>query len=433
MKTKVILLMTIFIITGFFNGEIQAENKTQKIINSKIRNDTIGRLCEMLNDYVYPKTGKKVIKQLKRNLKDGKYNLIKDFRKFARIVSKNMFEVSKDKHLIIRYSPKDVKEIKWRMSLPEKDKNKAYIKEKKNYARRNFGFKETKILPGNIGYIKFNSFNQVKYAGDTASAAIRFLENTDAMIIDLRNNNGGWSCMVQLLCSYFFEYKESFNNLLLFESHFPYLNKIIQYSVLPKLPSQRLLYTPVYILTGSNTYSAAERFVITMQQLGRAKIIGERTRGGGTGTRGPEVLNNYYIVKMPVSFSTNPYSNVKWEGVGIEPDIKKKSKESLDTALKMIIKEKIKKKSNGGFINSLGYGFLSDGKIDMAIYIFKENVNLHPKSANAYDSLGEGYMLKDNIELAIKNYKISLELNPENKNAAHMLVRLSKMNKKKNR
>ncbi len=32
-----------------------------------------------------------------------------------------------------------------------------------------------------------------------------------------------------------------------------------------------------------------------MQQLGRAKIIGERTRGGGTGTRGPEVLNKYYI------------------------------------------------------------------------------------------------------------------------------------------
>jgi tetratricopeptide (TPR) repeat protein len=74
--------------------------------------------------------------------------------------------------------------------------------------------------------------------------------------------------------------------------------------------------------------------------------------------------------------------------------------------------------------NSLGYSLTAKGMIDAAVEVFKMNVEMNPRSANAYDSLGEAYMLNGDKELAIENYKKSLDLNPDNANARQMLDRL---------
>ena len=81
---------------------------------------------------------------------------------------------------------------------------------------------------------------------------------------------------------------------------------------------------------------------------------------------------------------------------------------------------------NENDFNSLGYNLIARGMIDAAIEIFKLNVEMNPRSANAYDSLGEAYMINGNMDLAIKNYKKSLELNPDNTNAKEMLKKLEK-------
>jgi len=74
--------------------------------------------------------------------------------------------------------------------------------------------------------------------------------------------------------------------------------------------------------------------------------------------------------------------------------------------------------------NALGYRLMGAGKMDGAIAVFRMNVKLFPKSANAYDSLGEAYMKNGDKELAIKNYEKSLELNPDNNNAREKLKEL---------
>jgi CubicO group peptidase (beta-lactamase class C family) len=76
-------------------------------------------------------------------------------------------------------------------------------------------------------------------------------------------------------------------------------------------------------------------------------------------------------------------------------------------------------------INMLGYNFLQQNDIDIAIEIFKFNTELYPDSWNAYDSLGEGYMNKGNKEMAIENYKRSVELNPDNTNGIQFLEKLT--------
>lgn len=59
-----------------------------------------------------------------------------------------------------------------------------------------------------------------------------------------------------------------------------------------------------------------------------------------------------------------------------------------------------------------------------AIRVFRLNITLHPKSANAYDSLAEAYMNIGEKALAIENYSQSLELDPQNANAGEMLRKL---------
>jgi CubicO group peptidase (beta-lactamase class C family) len=75
-------------------------------------------------------------------------------------------------------------------------------------------------------------------------------------------------------------------------------------------------------------------------------------------------------------------------------------------------------------LNNLGYRLLQMKRTKDAIEIFKLNVEMFPKAANAYDSLGEAYMEGGDKNLAIQNYKKSLELNPKNTNAVEKLKKL---------
>ncbi len=49
------------------------------------------------------------------------------------------------------------------------------------------------------------SFPPPEVAEDAAEAAMAFLADSDAIVVDLRRNGGGTGAMVQLLASYFFD------------------------------------------------------------------------------------------------------------------------------------------------------------------------------------------------------------------------------------
>jgi len=76
--------------------------------------------------------------------------------------------------------------------------------------------------------------------------------------------------------------------------------------------------------------------------------------------------------------------------------------------------------------NAVGYRFLTMGRTDDAITVFKMNVELFPEAWNAYDSLAEAYAGKGETGLAVQNYERSLELNPDNQNAKDQLKILRK-------
>ena len=107
---------------------------------------------------------------------------------------------------------------------------------------------------------------------------------------------------------------------------------------------------------------------------------------------------------------------------------KKLKDESLKEVLKFYesIKDSPNYYKNENSINLLGYEFLEDGKTEIALAIFKLNMEAFPNSFNVYDSYAEALLKSGEIEEAIVNYKKSLALNPKNNNAKKMLKDIRK-------
>jgi len=65
--------------------------------------------------------------------------------------------------------------------------------------------------------------------------------------------------------------------------------------------------------------------------------------------------------------------------------------------------------TTAGMLNTVGYRFINQTRIDDAIKIFTANLQLFPEVANCYDSLAEGYMVNGQNDLAIKYYRLAYE------------------------
>jgi len=190
----------------------------------------------------------------------------------------------------------------------------------------NFGFEKVERLAGNIGYLDLRGFMPPSLMGDTAAAAMSFLGNVDALIIDLRQNGGGSPDGVALMASYLFGQPVRMNDIYDRPS-----NETRQFWTLPYVPGRRLIGKDVYVLTSNRTFSAAEDFTYGLKNLQRATIVGEVT-GGGAHPGGPRRINDHFFVAVPSGRSISFITHTDWEGVGVQPDVKVPAVQALATA-----------------------------------------------------------------------------------------------------
>ena len=199
--------------------------------------------------------------------------------------------------------------------------------------RENCGFEKVERLDNNIGYVKFNYFGPPEVCGTTASAAMNFLGNVDAVIFDLRSNGGGDPKMVAYLSSYLFNERTHLNDLWERKT-----NKTTQYWTRPDVPGKKLAGKPVYVLTSKGTFSGAEEFSYNLKNLKRGTIVGETTGGGAHPTDGHRV-EDHFLVAVPFARAVSPITKTNWEGKGVEPDIKVPSAQALDKAKMLAIEQ----------------------------------------------------------------------------------------------
>lgn len=323
-RTFVSLLLTTTILSPPISLGQTAERQTDMPVNAEARSEVIDGVLKNLNDfYIFPDVAKKAELALRERAQKKEYDRITSATELVQTLTNHLREVSHDKHLSVGYDHDPI-------PVPGEARGPAPAeleRARHSASLRNFGFEKVEHLAGNVGYFELRGFLPVEWAGETAAAAMAFLAHADSLIIDLRRNGGGGPDMVILLSSYLFSEKP----VLLTNTYFREGDRTIQRWTRPDVPGKRHLNKDVYILTSSDTFSAAESFTYSLQALKRATVVGERT-GGGAHMVSPRRINEHFFVAVPMARAINPITNTNWEGKGITPDISVPAEQALKTA-----------------------------------------------------------------------------------------------------
>ncbi len=289
----------------------------------------IRTLCNRI-EKVYPveTIGETTKAGLLRKFNAGEYDKIVTREEFAARVTADLEELSRDKHLGLSYDPLQAAEIIARDRTGDKQVG-IFSAEVENARWENYGFKTIRMLEGQIGYLDLRMFFAVRYAGATACAAMDFLSNSKAVIVDLRYNGGGWDDMVTLLASYFVHPEES-DVVAIIQST---LDKSYSASVLPSfVPGKRLTGIPVYLLTSSGTASAADAFISIVKHLNDSVVVvGQRTAGAENPVE-MLALDDQFVLKIPCYRKVFFGGRSGWEGTGLRPDVEVPSDSAFERA-----------------------------------------------------------------------------------------------------
>ncbi|HYY72266.1 MAG TPA: S41 family peptidase [Candidatus Bathyarchaeia archaeon] len=303
-------------------GIIHAAKGDARVDATERHRVILGAIANLNQHYAYPEVAQKITSALAAHEKNGDYDAVRDGGAFAELLTKQMRDASEDMHLDVVYS---------RNSLPEHPPGATpeSLKRYREFIEHdNCTFEKAEILPHRIGYLKVNSFPDVSVCEATARAEMNRMNDTDAIIFDLRENRGGDPNMVMLVASYLFDHPEYMYN--------PRENTTQQCWTRSPVPGNKLADKPVYILTSGLTSSAAEHFSYDLKMLRRATLVGETTSGAahsGVFHR----IDEHFGMGIPESKPINPFSKRDWAVVGVEPDVKVKAPEALKAAEKLAL------------------------------------------------------------------------------------------------
>ena len=288
----------------------------------------------MIERYVSKAKADEVSAALAQNLKAGKYEALKTGEEFAQQVTKDVNAICRDAHLWVRYSEK-VLPVRASNAEPSPQEQAAQAK----YVRlTNAAFEEVKRLGGNVGYIRFFGFMDPAEAARPIRSAMAFVENTDALIFDIRDNGGGSPETVRLLCNYLFDKPTHLNSLI-----FRRGDKMVTTDFITEKISDPVYHgKPIFVLVSKRTGSGAEEFAYNLQTQKRATIIGENTWGGAN-PGGTVRLNDHFMAFIPVGMAKNPITGTNWEGTGVTPDVKAIPADALKTGHILAIKALLEK------------------------------------------------------------------------------------------
>lgn len=292
---------------------------TAASVDATVRRAVIDSITVQLERlYVDTDTGRMIASGLRTRLASGVYDTIADPTRFAARLTADLRAVNGDLHLGVVYRPGGgFSPFSQAMATAER--------------QRHFGLGRLDVLPGNVGYMELNGFAMTPDADAILVAALRYLETTDAIIIDVRRNNGGSPAFANLLLSHFTTADTIATVVSRVRGLQPGSVRTATQYTLATVPGPRRPDVPLYVLSSRNSVSAAEWFTFTLQNLKRATVVGERTAGAG---------HNVTFVPSGHGFSTTiSYSRVmdartgkEWEKVGVQPDVAVDPATALDVA-----------------------------------------------------------------------------------------------------
>jgi len=304
-----------FAVCAFLCVALGAQSVHHDTVDAAERALVISQALEKLREsYISEDVARTVEKKIRAREKAGDYDGLSDAAQFVETLTKDLQAASGDKHLIVGFSGQPVAS-----------------------GQRGCLFVNVGVLPGNVGYIKFNAFRSPEVCGGIAAAAMSLVADCDALIIDLRDNPGGDPVMVAFMSSYFFSRPVHLSDIYERRSH-----TAVESWTLPFVPGPRFLGKPVFVVTSRRTFSGAEEFAYDLQLLKRAVVVGE-TSGGGAHPALPVPIDGRFEIAVPVARYVNPVSGTNWEGTGVWPDIRVREELAVQAAYRAALEDVIQR------------------------------------------------------------------------------------------
>lgn len=285
--------------------------------------------------YVVPDAARRMGDSLRARLARGAYDGYANGLSFAARLDEELRAITNDSHLHVQYSvrplPPEPAADADPAARPAPTPEQA-ARERRELDEANCGFRKAERLDGNVGYVKFDFFADSAPCGPTAAAAMSFVAGTRALILDLRENEGGRASMVALVTSYLFDRRTHLDDVWTRAT-----GRTRALWTLDRVPGRRFGGAkPVVVLTSARTHSAAEAFAYDLRALGRATIVGETTAGGAHLVRDRR-LGDHFVLSVPYARAINPVTGTNWEGVGVVPDVQVPAGEALARARHLLL------------------------------------------------------------------------------------------------
>jgi len=184
---------------------------------------------------------------------------------------------------------------------------------------------EARMLPNGYAYVQINSFFDNKLL--TVELWNRLMQTLNAngvpgLIIDLRQNGGGWGYIADQMAAYFFEerlitgrsarYDEALGDF--------FFDPETEEELIP--PDEELRYRgEVVAIVGPDCASACEFFAYNLTVDDRATIVGHYPTAGLGGGVEDIAMPEGEMVRFTVARAVDVDNNIHIEGVGVQPDV----------------------------------------------------------------------------------------------------------------
>jgi hypothetical protein len=300
------------------------------------------------NNYVFPDVAAKTVEMLRRNT--PRYENISDPKAFISAVNADLYASTHDKHVNIWY-PFDAS------AFGDKP-NEAIAHHIESF--ENYGFREARRLPGNVGYLAFDYFSDDTQVATAIESAMRFVAGTDALIIDLRQNGGGNPRAAQTLEAYFFSKPQQLTSILRRNPKNGAITEERQYTA-RAVAGPLYLNKPVYVLTSSRTISCAEQLSYDLHNLKRVTLFGETTAGGANPGSAHAIAPQFAIF-IPDGRAYSHVTHTNWEGTGVKPDVAVPAADALVRAYTAALRESQKREKQPELLDAISRALANPSK-----------------------------------------------------------------------
>ncbi len=170
------------------------------------------------------------------------------------------------------------------------------------------------ILEGNVGYLYYESFGK-DFTDTDLAYLLAYFKDTEGLIIDVRDNQGGAADNVSQLVAVFIQEAQVLGKTVSFQS-----NSAVEDIKIEPNDELSTYAKDVVILTNRQCYSSCNVFAGFLSQLPQVSLVGDTTGGGSGFAVGSELANGWRYRYSAAKITLADGTEIE---AGVAPDVYK--------------------------------------------------------------------------------------------------------------